>query len=113
MHLLAMKVWFLLFEIFVFFTQTFKIGSNYSAGEKQLLALGRALVKDSRIIILDEATSSVDVETDAKVQQTIKTEFRSSTLLCIAHRLNTIGKRLPFTSLKAALTIAMQLITTE
>ena len=58
--------------------------------------MGRALVKDSRIIILDEATSSVDVETDAKVQQTIKTEFRSSTLICIAHRLNTIGTRKPF-----------------
>lgn len=80
--------------------QTFKIGSNYSAGEKQLLALGRALVKDSRIIILDEATSNVDVETDAKVQQTIKTEFRSSTLLCIAHRLNTIGKRPSLVSLR-------------
>ena len=93
-------------------TQTFKTGSNYSAGEKQLLALGRALVKDSRIIILDEATSSVDVETDAKVQQTIKTEFKSSTLLCIAHRLNTIGKS--FVSLlRIALTVAMQLITTE
>ncbi|KAJ3481401.1 hypothetical protein NLI96_g7684 [Meripilus lineatus] len=65
-------------------------GSNYSAGEKQLLALCRALVKQSRIIVLDEATSSVDVETDAKVQRTIQTEFSSSTLLCIAHRLNTI-----------------------
>ncbi|KAI1798261.1 multidrug resistance-associated ABC transporter [Ganoderma leucocontextum] len=65
-------------------------GSNYSAGEKQLLALCRALVKNSRIIVLDEATSSVDVETDAKVQRTIQTEFASSTLLCIAHRLNTI-----------------------
>nr|VWO94880.1 MRP-like transporter [Ganoderma boninense] len=65
-------------------------GSNYSAGEKQLLALCRALVKNSRIIVLDEATSSVDVETDAKVQQTIQAEFASSTLLCIAHRLNTI-----------------------
>ncbi|KAI0360724.1 multidrug resistance-associated ABC transporter [Trametes cingulata] len=65
-------------------------GSNYSAGEKQLLALCRALVKNSRIIVLDEATSSVDVETDAKVQRTIQTEFSSSTLLCIAHRLNTI-----------------------
>ncbi|KAF9466008.1 multidrug resistance-associated ABC transporter [Collybia nuda] len=66
-------------------------GSNFSAGEKQLLALCRALVKNSRIIVLDEATSSVDVETDAKLQRTIQTEFATSTLLCIAHRLNTIA----------------------
>ncbi|KAJ7353075.1 multidrug resistance-associated ABC transporter [Mycena albidolilacea] len=66
-------------------------GSNYSAGEKQLLALCRALVKNSPIIVLDEATSSVDVETDAKLQRTIRTEFAASTLLCIAHRLNTIA----------------------
>ncbi|KAF8160432.1 hypothetical protein K438DRAFT_1985689 [Mycena galopus ATCC 62051] len=66
-------------------------GSNYSAGEKQLLALCRALVKNSAIIVLDEATSSVDVETDAKLQRTIRTEFASATLLCIAHRLNTIA----------------------
>ncbi|CAL1710985.1 unnamed protein product [Somion occarium] len=65
-------------------------GSNYSAGEKQLLALCRALVKNSKIIILDEATSNVDVETDAKLQRTIQSEFAYSTLLCIAHRLNTI-----------------------
>ncbi|THG96760.1 hypothetical protein EW026_g5132 [Hermanssonia centrifuga] len=65
-------------------------GSNYSAGEKQLLALCRALIKNSKIIVLDEATSNVDVETDAKLQRTIQTEFASSTLLCIAHRLNTI-----------------------
>ncbi|KAJ7123626.1 multidrug resistance-associated ABC transporter [Mycena epipterygia] len=66
-------------------------GSNYSAGEKQLLALCRALVKNSCIIVLDEATSSVDVETDAKLQRTIRTEFAAATLLCIAHRLNTIA----------------------
>jgi ATP-binding cassette subfamily C (CFTR/MRP) protein 1 len=65
-------------------------GGNYSAGEKQLLALCRALVKNSRIIILDEATSNVDVETDAKLQKTIQTEFADSTLLCIAHRLATL-----------------------
>ncbi|TEB30865.1 multidrug resistance-associated ABC transporter [Coprinellus micaceus] len=66
-------------------------GSNFSAGEKQLLALCRALVKNSRVIVLDEATSSVDVETDAKLQRTIQAEFTQSTLLCIAHRLNTIA----------------------
>ncbi|KAJ2912814.1 hypothetical protein MD484_g7600, partial [Candolleomyces efflorescens] len=66
-------------------------GSNFSAGEKQLLALCRALVRNNRIIILDEATSNVDVETDAKVQRTIQTEFADATLLCIAHRLNTIA----------------------
>ncbi|KZT29756.1 multidrug resistance-associated ABC transporter [Neolentinus lepideus HHB14362 ss-1] len=66
-------------------------GGNFSAGEKQLLALCRALVKNTRIIVLDEATSSVDIETDAKMQRTVQTQFANSTLLCIAHRLNTIA----------------------
>jgi len=89
--LLAMKVSKVVFVCLPICSNSI-IGSNYSAGEKQLLALCRALVKNSRIIILDEATSSVDVETDSKVQRTIHNEFATSTLLCIAHRLNTIGE---------------------
>lgn len=65
-------------------------GSNFSLGEKQLIAFARALVRNSKILILDEATSSVDYETDTKVQATIKREFDQCTILCIAHRLKTI-----------------------
>ncbi|KAL6946779.1 hypothetical protein ACO0QE_001628 [Hanseniaspora vineae] len=65
-------------------------GANYSLGERQLLALSRALVRRSKILILDEATSSVDYETDNKIQNKIVQEFGDSTILCIAHRLKTI-----------------------
>lgn len=65
-------------------------GGNFSAGERQLVALCRALVKGSKIIVLDEATSSVDAGTDASVQQAIQVEFKDQSVLCIAHRLATI-----------------------
>lgn len=65
-------------------------GLNFSLGQRQLMALARALVRGSQIIVCDEATSSVDMETDDKVQRTMATAFRGKTLLCIAHRLRTI-----------------------
>lgn len=65
-------------------------GLNFSLGQRQLMALARALVRGSQIIVCDEATSSVDMETDQKIQKTIATGFRGKTLLCIAHRLKTI-----------------------
>lgn len=65
-------------------------GANFSLGERQLLALARALVCDAKILILDEATSLVDYVTDSKIQKTIAREFKHCTILCIAHRLKTI-----------------------
>ncbi|KAL4738137.1 P-loop containing nucleoside triphosphate hydrolase protein [Aspergillus similis] len=65
-------------------------GSNLSHGQRQLLALARALVRGSQIIVADEATSSIDIENDAAIQHTIATAFRGKTFLCIAHRLRTI-----------------------
>ncbi|KAL9061737.1 MAG: hypothetical protein Q9206_000360 [Seirophora lacunosa] len=65
-------------------------GLNFSLGQRQLMALARALVRNAQIIVCDEATSSVDMETDQKIQRTIATGFKGKTLLCIAHRLKTI-----------------------
>ena len=67
-------------------------GANLSTGERQLICICRAILRKNKVVVLDEATANIDIVTEEKIQKLIESEFKESTVITIAHRLNTIIK---------------------
>ncbi len=65
-------------------------GTNFSVGQRQLMVIARAMLTGAQVVIMDEATASVDGETDARIQRVFREEFKNATCITVAHRLNTI-----------------------
>jgi ABC-type multidrug transport system fused ATPase/permease subunit len=74
----------------VFMNAVVENGENWSVGQRQLVCLGRALLKRSRILVLDEATASVDTATDGVVQRIVRSEFADCTVITVAHRIHSV-----------------------
>ena len=65
-------------------------GTNLSQGEKQLLCFARSILEPSKLVLFDEATANIDIKTEEKIQETIKERFRDSTMVVVAHRVQTV-----------------------